>query len=64
MDFSLSSDQELIKNSARKFIENECPKEPGAGTEPAAKKDTTRRCGEKWPTWDGWVWPCPKNTAG
>jgi alkylation response protein AidB-like acyl-CoA dehydrogenase len=26
MDFSLSSDQELIKDSARKFIENECPR--------------------------------------
>lgn len=26
MDFSLSSDQELIKSSARKFIENECPR--------------------------------------
>ena len=28
MDFSLSSDQELIRNSARKFVENECSKEP------------------------------------
>jgi alkylation response protein AidB-like acyl-CoA dehydrogenase len=27
MDFSLSSDQELIKSTARKFIENECPKD-------------------------------------
>jgi alkylation response protein AidB-like acyl-CoA dehydrogenase len=27
MDFSLSSDQELIKSSARKFIENECPRD-------------------------------------
>jgi alkylation response protein AidB-like acyl-CoA dehydrogenase len=27
MDFSLTSDQEMIKDSARKFIENECPKE-------------------------------------
>lgn len=27
MDFSLSSDQELIKNTARKFLEKECPKE-------------------------------------
>ncbi len=27
MDFSLSSDQELIRNSARKFIENECPRD-------------------------------------
>ena len=26
MDFSLSSDQELIKNTARKFLEKECPK--------------------------------------
>jgi alkylation response protein AidB-like acyl-CoA dehydrogenase len=27
MDFSLTSDQELIKSSARKFIENECPRD-------------------------------------
>jgi alkylation response protein AidB-like acyl-CoA dehydrogenase len=27
MDFSLSSDQELIKDTARKFLEKECPKE-------------------------------------
>jgi alkylation response protein AidB-like acyl-CoA dehydrogenase len=27
MDFSLSSDQELIKSTARKFIENECPRD-------------------------------------
>jgi alkylation response protein AidB-like acyl-CoA dehydrogenase len=27
MDFSLSSDQELIRDSARKFVENECSKE-------------------------------------
>ena len=27
MDFSLSSDQELIRSTARKFIENECPRE-------------------------------------
>ena len=27
MDFSLSSDQELIKSTARKFIDNECPKD-------------------------------------
>jgi alkylation response protein AidB-like acyl-CoA dehydrogenase len=26
MDFNLSSDQELIKNTARKFLEKECPK--------------------------------------
>ena len=26
MDFSLTSDQELIKNTARKFLEKECPK--------------------------------------
>ena len=27
MDFALSSDQDLIKQSVRRFLENECPKD-------------------------------------
>ena len=62
MDFSFTSDQQLLKNSARAFLDEHC--KPATvrllWTTRAAR---ARRCGRRWRSSAGSVSRCPKRTA-
>ena len=64
MDLDFTSEQEILRDSASRFLSNECPYDRVKEIEGKARPVTIRPCGTRWPNW-GWTGlPFPEEYGG
>ena len=62
MNYDLNEEQNMLKESAHKFLAEECTSE--LVREMAEdEKGSNRNSGKRWPSWDGWVFWFLKSMA-
>ena len=63
MDFAFSPDQQLLKNSARAFLDEHCKPAHRAAPCSTTRAARARRSGRRWPSSAGSASRCPRSTA-